>query len=172
MKIHQYSINTYEKPWGISSNALMPMHPGRSVLNTVARRGDCLQAGWGLAVRGLLMARQLPSRQWSCSELEKSNKSMLKVKRESEDKEDLERKIQEPLAVIYLFDTNVDKHNVHFIPMFGDPHRVGTVAKEYEKEIRALRSQAEAVEDPLWHLQCVMLLTGSIHSTEYKRPTY
>lgn len=41
------------------------------------------------------------------------------------------------------------------------------VAKEYEKEIRALRSQAEEVEDSLWHFNRVMLLAGSIHQETY-----
>ena len=103
IKNHQHFMNVYEIAQGIPSFALMPMHPGRSVLNTMAQGGECLQAAGVLAVRGLLMARQLPSRQWSCSELEKSNKDMLKVKRESEDKEELERKIQEILAVIYCY---------------------------------------------------------------------
>lgn len=102
-KNHQNFINIYEKPWGVPFYALMPMHPGRSVLNMMAQRGECLQAAGVLACRGLLMARQLPSRQWSCSELEKSHKNMLKVKRESEDKEELERKIKEILAVTHCY---------------------------------------------------------------------
>ena len=43
--------------------------------------------------------RAMPSPQWSCSELEQSNQKMLKVNREAEDKQDLERKIKETLMV-------------------------------------------------------------------------
>ena len=169
-KNHQNFINIYEKPWGVPFYALMPMHPGRSVLNMMAQRGECLQAAGVLACRGLLMARQLPSRQWSCSELEKSHKNMLKVKRESEDKEELERKIQEILAVTYCYNMvliPIDEHSVHLIPMAGDLTGLALFAKEYEKEIRALRSQAEEVEDSLWHLNRIMLLAGSIHQETY-----
>lgn len=33
-------------------------------------------------------------------------------------------------------------------------------AKEYEKEIQALRSQAEAVDDSLWQLKHILLRAG------------
>ena len=39
--------------------------------------------------------RTMPSKQWSCSELEKGNKTMLKVKKEAEKEQDLLRKVQE-----------------------------------------------------------------------------
>lgn len=39
--------------------------------------------------------RPMPSKQWSCSELEKGNKGMLKVKKEAEKEQDLLRKVQE-----------------------------------------------------------------------------
>ena len=39
--------------------------------------------------------RSMPSKQWSCSELEKGNQQMLKVKKEAEKEQDLLRKVQE-----------------------------------------------------------------------------
>ena len=43
----------------------------------------------------------LPSRQFSCSDLADANKEMLEVKREGESRDELERKIKEPL-VLYM----------------------------------------------------------------------
>lgn len=39
--------------------------------------------------------RQVPSKQWSCSELKEGNKDLLRVKQESGGEEELKRKIQE-----------------------------------------------------------------------------
>lgn len=65
----------------------------------------CLQIGSGLEIVECRMPKDkasLPSRQWSCSELANSNKEMLEVKREGESRDDLEKRIKEPL-VLYIF---------------------------------------------------------------------
>lgn len=79
-----------------------------NVLDIAAQHLQGHWAGSGLGVLGLTMAnRELKSRQWSCSELGDANDRMLKVKREAEDKEELQRKIQEGWPMMILCLSNI-----------------------------------------------------------------
>lgn len=94
--------------------------------------------------------RPMPSKQWSCSELETSNGDMLKVKREAEDKEELERKIKDrPYNINWTCGLNM---------CCGEILKSLSPWKEYEAEIRAMKGQMEG--DDVSSMQFIQVISS------------